>query len=259
MPLKLTVTDLTEVPEALRGAYKQRTDGSGYIVDIEGGVVAKATHEEFRTNNIALKKKLEAFGDLTPEQVTELRETNDTLKSDLDKARKGKDSDAEARIKALTDGHTKALDAITKERDGLKTRIDTLVIDQEVARVAAEVGAHVTAIEDITGRIRSRFKVGDDGKAYAVDPQGEKVYGEDGKPLGIDGAVRQLTKQAPHLFQSSSGGGAANQSAGGGRSKTAGNPWKKESWNVTEQMKLVKADKAEANRLATEAGTTLGI
>jgi hypothetical protein len=256
MPLKLTVENLTDVPEALRGAYKQRTDGAGYIVDIEGGVVPKSVHDEFRANNIALQKKLKDLGELTPEQVTELREKVTSLEGDLTAARKGKDTETEKRIEAIQAALQKKIDEATKSADGYKSRLENVLIDGEVAKAAIKIGAHETAVDDISARVRSRFRIGEDNQPYAVDQQGNKIFGEDGKPLGIEGAVRQLTKQAPHLFKPSSGGGATNTPGGAGRS-TAANPFKKESWNHTEQSKLIRSDKAEATRLAAEAGVQL--
>lgn len=256
MALKLTVADLTEVPEALRPAYKQRGDGAGFILDVEGGVVAKSVHDEFRSNNVALQKKLKDLGDLTPESLTELKTEAEQLKTDLAAARKNKDVDAENRIKAIQDANTKKQAELEQQANGYKIRLESVLIDGQVMKVAAEIGAFPTAIDDIAARVRPRFKIGDDNQPYAVDASGNKIYGEDGKPLGIDGAVRQLTKQAPHLFKPSSGSGAANTSAGGGRS-TVANPFKKESFNLTEQSKLIKADKSEASRLAAEAGVTL--
>lgn len=256
MALKLTVADLAEIPEPMRGAYKQRTDGAGFILDVEGGVVAKSVHDEFRNTNIALKKQLADLGDLTPEKITELNDKVAKLDADLAAARKNKDVDAEKRIEAIQSGLQKKIDDATKAADSYKARLESVLIDGQVAKIAAEVGAHPTAIDDIAARVRPRFRVGDDNVPYAVDAQGQKIYGEDGKVLGIDGAVRQLTKQAPHLFKASSGGGATNTSAGGGRS-TVANPFKKESFNLTEQSKLIRSDKAEASRLAAEAGVTL--
>lgn len=256
MPLKLTIPKLEDLAEPLRALYRPRTDGEGFILDVEGGVVAKQVHDEFRQKNVELMKKLKDLGDLTPEQIAEMREKAEKLEGDLAAARKNKDQDAEARIKALQEGLQKKIDEATKQAGDYKTRLESVLIDGEVAKVAAEVGAHATAIDDIATRVRPRFRIGEDNKPYAVDPQGNKVYGEDGQPLGIAGAVRQLTKSAPHLFKASSGGGAANSSAGGGRS-TSPNPFAKDHWNVTEQMKLMKADKSEATRLAAEAGHKL--
>lgn len=258
MPLKLTIPKLEDIAEPLRAYYRQRTDGEGFILDVDGGVVAKSVHDEFRQKNVDLLKQLKELGDVTPEAVTALKEKADKLEQDLAAARKNKDADAEARIKALQDGLQKKIDDATKTADGYKARLESVLIDGEVAKAAAEIGAHPTAIDDIATRVRPRFKIGDDNKPYAIDPQGNKVYGEDGQPLGVAGAVRQLTKTAPHLFKSSSGGGATHTSAGGGRS-TVANPFAKDSWNVTEQMKLVKADKSEASRMAAEAGVSLSV
>lgn len=256
MPLKLTIPKLEDVAEPMRASYRPRTDGEGFILDVEGGVVAKSVHDEFRTQNVTLKQKLEKFGDFTPEQLQETTEKLTKLEGDLAAARKNKDADAEARIKAIQDGLQKKIDDATKTATEYRSRFESVVIDGEVAKAAAEVGAYPTAIDDIATRVRSRFKIGEDNKPYAVDAAGNKIFGEDGNPLGVSGAVRQLTKQAPHLFKSSTGGGAANQSAGGGRSNSA-NPFKKESWNLTEQGKLMKSDRPEAARLAAEAGVTL--
>ncbi len=257
MPLKLTIPKLDDVAEPMRAFYRQRGDGSDFILDVEGGVVAKSVHDEFRQKNIELQKKLTALGDLTPEGIAEMTEKVSKLEADLAAARKGKDADAEARIKAIQDGLQQKIDQATKQATEFKTRLENVLIDGEVAKIAMKVGAHDTALDDITGRLRAKLRIDENNSVYAVGPDGNKVYGEDGKQLGIDGAVRQLTKQAPHLFKSSSGGGASQSSAGGGRSTAAGNPWSKESWNVTEQMKAMKADQAEASRLAAEAGHKL--
>lgn len=255
MPLKLTVADLNEVSEALRTAYRQRTDGAGFILDVEGGVVSKQVHDEFRTKNVELMKQLKALGDLTPEQVQAINEENATLKTDLENARKSKDKDVEARITALTSAHEKKIGEITKQADGYRGRLEQVMIDQQVTKVAAEIGAHPTAIDDIAMRVRSQFKLGEDGSPIAVDAKGEKIYGEDGKALTVEGAVRQLTTKAPHLFKASSGGGASNAAGGAGRSTNAGgNPWAKGSWNVTEQMRIEKSNAQDAVRLQAEAG-----
>jgi hypothetical protein len=239
MPLKLTLSDLNEAPEAIRSLYRQRSDAGGYILDVEGGVVAKTVHDEFRQNNIALRKQLEA---VNPDEVNRLRARVSELEGDEATTSKRKATEFDAQVAALT-----------KDRDGLRQRLESVLIDQQVTKAATELGAHPAALDDIAMRLRASFRLGEDNQPHAVDSQGNKVYGEDGNPLGISGAVRQLTKQAPHLFKPSNGGGASRQSAGGGRSTAAGNPWDKKSWNVTEQMKITKADAGEAQRLQAVA------
>ena len=63
------------------------------------------------------------------------------------------------------------------------------------------------------------------------------------------------TSDAPHLFESNAGGGAAGNPAGGGTgsNRSVKNPFRKETWNLTEQMKLQKTDPNLAARLKAAA------
>jgi hypothetical protein len=62
--------------------------------------------------------------------------------------------------------------------------------------------------------------------------------------------------EAPHLFESNAGGGAAGNGSGGaaGGGGPQKNPFKRGAdWNLTEQMRLLKADPALAQRLKAAA------
>jgi hypothetical protein len=246
MPLKLTIAELDEIPEAQRSLYRPRQEG-GFILDVDGGAVAKATLDEFRNKNVELMKRLQAVRDFDPEELSNLRADNAHLRVDLDRVRKGNASDVDARVKAAE-----------KKAAGIREKLEKVLIDGEVAKAATSIGAHPGALEDVATRVRSRFRLDDEGHALAVDASGNTIYGDDGRPLTVEGAVRQLTVQAPHLFRQSSGGGAAHPSARGGRITHGGqNPWKKETFNATEQARIMKHDRSEAARLAAEAGATL--
>jgi hypothetical protein len=54
------------------------------------------------------------------------------------------------------------------------------------------------------------------------------------------------------LFETSAGGGAASNGSGGAGGNRR-NPFRKETWNLTEQMKLQKADPQLAARLKAAA------
>lgn len=246
--LKLTIADLGEAAEPIRNLYRPRGDGAaGYILDVEGGVVAKSVHDEFRANNIALQKRLREAGDLDPAQVAAIRSEAEQLKVDLAAARKGASAEADARLKAME-----------AKANGYREQLSGLLIDSEVTRAATALGALPAAIDDVATRVRGRFRLADDGKPVAVDAAGNTIYGEDGRALSVEGAVRQLTTQAPHLFKPSSGSGATHTSAGGGRFTTGqANPFKKDSLNLTDQSRLIKTNRPEAERLAAEAGVTL--
>jgi hypothetical protein len=58
---------------------------------------------------------------------------------------------------------------------------------------------------------------------------------------------------APHLFEANAGGGAAGSGSGGAGNRSVKNPFRKESWNLTEQMKLQKSDPQLAARLKASA------
>jgi subtilase family serine protease len=69
--------------------------------------------------------------------------------------------------------------------------------------------------------------------------------------MSIEEWAEGLVKDAPHLFERNSGGGAAG--SGAGSSSGAKNPWRKESWNLTEQMKLIRSDPKQAEQLKANA------
>ena len=146
--------------------------------------------------------------------------------------------------------------AVTTERDSLTSRLTAIQIDQGVITVATKRGLRPTAIPDITARARIVFKLVN-GAPRAFEADGATVrYGKDGvTPMTLEEWVDAQVADAPHLFESNAGGGAAGNGAGGagGSSRSAKNPFRKETWNLTEQMKLQKTDPALATRLKAAA------
>jgi hypothetical protein len=67
--------------------------------------------------------------------------------------------------------------------------------------------------------------------------------------------VDAQVSDAPHLCESNAGGGAVSNGGGAaaGSQRSVKNPFRKESWNLTEQMKLQKSDPALAARLKAAA------
>ena len=144
---------------------------------------------------------------------------------------------------------------MASERDSLNARLTAIQIDQGVITAATKKGLRPTAIPDITARARSVFKLVDGApRAYEADGQTVRV-GKDGiTPMTLDEWVDQQVAEAPHLFESNAGGGAAgNGSGGAGNNRSVKNPFRKETWNLTEQMKLLKSDPQLAARLKAAA------
>lgn len=76
MALKVKVPNLEDVAEAERTFYKKQSDGS-FLLDTEGEPEAgalKSTLAKERRERGDIERKLKAFGDLTPEEVTAMQD-----------------------------------------------------------------------------------------------------------------------------------------------------------------------------------------
>jgi hypothetical protein len=96
---------------------------------------------------------------------------------------------------------------------------------------------------------------------YLIYKQGglEKFnFDKDGAPIGVDDMLKPLKESSPHLFKSQEGQGGYTP-AGGAGNAGGNNPWKKETYNLTEQGRILKNDPVQAKQLASAAGVTLKI
>ena len=258
MALKYKVKSRDELPAEHANLYVERE--GAFVLDAEG-VVEKAKADEMRASNIALKKQIEEhtarFDGIDPDAVRQLAEEKRKLElvaqghqpEELDRL-------VGERIKGLKADWDKQLSTVTGERDSLTTRLTAIQIDQGVLTVATKRGLRPTAIPDITARARSVFKLVN-GAPRAFEADGATVrYGKDGvTPMTLEEWVDAQVADAPHLFESNAGGGAAGNGAGGagGSSRSVKNPFRKDTWNLTEQMKLQKTDPQLAVRLKAAA------
>jgi hypothetical protein len=247
MPLKYKYPNKQEIPAEQQALYIER-DGA-WLLDAEG-VVDKAKHEEFRTNNIALTNQLKRFEGIDPDAVRQLAEENKSLRT----ATLSEDAkrEMEKQLKASKSSFDKQLVAVTGERDALTGRLTAIQIDQAVVTEATKRGLRATALPDITSRARTAFKlVNGVPQAFEADGQTARM-GKDG-PMTLAEWVDALVSDAPHLFEANAGGGAAGSGSGGAGNRSVKNPFRKETWNLTEQMKLQKSDPQLAARLKASA------
>ena len=280
MALKFKFKSKEEVPAEHLSLYAER-DG-GWVLDVEGAV-EKGKLDEFRNNNVALTKERDdlkqRFDGIEPEEARAL--LAEKQKAEEEKLLNGspqtaalpnavtenteKEKAAEReRIEKVIEGRVKSIEAeldkqigtLTVERDALLERLTAVQIDQGVMTVATKRGLRPTAIADITARARSVFKLVN-GNPAAFEADGKSVrYGRDGlTPMTLEEWVDTQVSEAPHLFESNAGGGAAGNTSGGG-TRPQGlqkNPFRKETWNLTEQMRLQKSDPQLAARLRAAA------
>ena len=254
MALKYKYSSREEIPAEQAALYVER-DGAFYL-DAEG-VTEKAKADELRNHNIELRKEIEESTRVAAEKLQQVQ----AEKERLDLIAQGhKPEEIEKivveRVKGLKSDWDKQFAAVTTERDSLNTRLTSIQIDQGVITTATKRGLRATAMPDITARARTVFKLVN-GVPRAFEADGETVrYGKDGiSPMTLEEWVDAQVSDAPHLFESNAGGGAASNGAGGaaGSQRSVKNPYRKESWNLTEQMKLAKADPGLAARLKASA------
>jgi len=256
MALKTKYDSLKEIPAEDVRLYVER-DGAWHL-DVDQREL-KAKLDEMRGNNIALSKRVadyeKRFEGIDPEQVRKLVEEKQRLEEERQLKAGETEKVIESRVAAVRGDLQKQVAALTSERDAFGAQLVTIRIDQGVVSAATKRGLRLTAIPDITARARTVFKLVD-GAPRAYDADGQTVrVGKDGvTPMTLDEWVDQQVADAPHLFETNAGGGAVgNGSGGAGGNRSVRNPFRKESWNLTEQMKLEKTDPALAARLEAAA------
>ena len=210
MGLKFQLETLEGVDTNIAPMYSQGDDGKFYL-DVEG-VVAKSKLDEFRSTNIDLLKKLDAFKDVNPAEYKKLKKEiedakkRDENKPDLDKL-------VEERTRQMREEMQTELDNAKSTNLSLQSQLSMLLIDSAVKDAAVKSAALPSAIDDLLLRARNGFTV-ENGLAIMKDANGHTVYDKDGStPMSIDSWVKSLKKSAPHLFNMPTGGG----SQGGGR------------------------------------------
>ena len=80
----------------------------------------------------------------------------------------------------------------------------------------------------------------------------EKVKLDGEQLLGLDDQLKELQKSDAYLFGDPGKVGSGTNPPGAGTGEA--NPWKKDSWNLTMQGKILMEDPAKATRMKAEAG-----
>lgn len=83
-----------------------------------------------------------------------------------------------------------------------------------------------------------------------LDMENVKLDGD--KLLGLDDQLKAIKESDAYLFGESGKVGSGTNPPGAGNPEA--NPWKKDSWNLTQQGKILLEDPAKATRMKAEAG-----
>lgn len=159
-------------------------------------------------------------------------------------------------------------DEVNEQLKTANATLETLKKDnKDNEALQAEVTKYknrVTELETSAANIQKEYALKDKLKEagvtdadYVIYKQGgldKFSFDKDGKPIGIDDVLKPLKETSPHLFKSQQTGG---YNPAGGSGAPASNPFAKETWNMTEQGKLLRSDPAQARQLAAASGVKL--
>ena len=251
MPLKYKYATKQEIPAEQQAFYVER-DGA-WLLDADG-VVSQTKLDEFRQNNITLTNQLKRFDGIDPDAVRQLADDKQRLE-DEQRLKDGKFQEVlDARLKTARADWDKTHGVVVAERDALTGRLSAIQIDQVVVSEATKRGLRPTALTDITARARQTFKlVNGVPQAFEADGQTARMGKDGASPMTLAEWVDALVSDAPHLFEANAGSGAAGSGSGGAGNRSVKNPFRKESFNLTEQMKIQKNDPQLAARLKAAA------
>ena len=150
------------------------------------------------------------------------------------------------------------------------TTIDTLkkgnADNEELQKQVKEYKEKVTILEATAANTRKEYALKDKLKEagvvdadYIIYKQGgldKFTFDKEGNPVGIDDVVKPLKESSPHLFRAEPG---ADYKPAGGGAPPAKNPFAKDSFNLTEQGRLLRESPTQAQALAAAAGVTINV
>lgn len=261
--LRLSYDSLEDIDEAYRSLYSEKGDKL-----VLTGVAGMKTQDDIDNLQEALRKeredhkdtktRLKAFNNLDPEEVFEQLDKIEEYKIAAD----GKMNDeelnkiVESRLRTKMAPLERELNAIREEKETLEDEVSqfkekdrTSKIHESVTKAYTSSGANSEYLDDVLLHADRVFELDESGKVIVKDGVGFTP--------GIEADV-WITEMQPKR----AGWWPENKGAGGKGPKTvsgiANNPWMADSFNLTEQGRIIREHgKEKAQQLAALAGKSL--
>ena len=176
----------------------------------------------------ASKKELEGF--IPKSRFDEVNEAKKTLEEDV----KARDKQLEELKKSNGDNET-LQGQIKKLQDSNK----------------AEKERYESELKSL--KIANAVKLAVNGKVHDEDLVAGLMIDENGGIIGLEEQVKSLQEKKAFLFKSEDTGSYKPQNGG----KPSNNPFAKETFNLTEQGKLLRENPAQAKEMAAAAGVMI--
>ncbi len=182
----------------------------------------------------ASKKELEGF--IPKSRFDEVNEAKKTLEEDV----KARDKQLEELKKSNEDNET-LQGQIKKLQDSNKAEKERYESELKSLKIANAVKLAVNG------------KVHDEDLVAGLIDKEKLVIDENGGIIGLEEQVKSLQEKKAFLFKSEDTGSYKPQNGG----KPSNNPFAKETFNLTEQGKLLRENPAQAKEMAAAAGVTI--
>lgn len=140
------------------------------------------------------------------------------------------------------------------DNEELKSQIEKLQADNKEQQKASD-----TKFKEL--QLSTAIKLAIADKAQDADivsglfDKNKLILGEDGKVTGLDEQLKTIKENKPFLFKDDSDNKpGAKYKPNGGAGGGSNNPFAKDTFNLTKQGEMLKADPDQAKSLAAEAG-----
>lgn len=254
-------TDLTpeekaelEALEAKATAGDDKTYSEDYVKTL------RQESAKYRNRAKEVEERLAKLDGIDPEEYAALKKA----KEDAEKAALEKKGDFDKLREQMVEQHKKDLAkldqdkaALAAEKEALEAELKRTLVGHEVAVAAAAAQAINPRLVEMVAMGQLQVDVQENGKRVVsvVDADGQpRMDLKTGKPLTVAQLLEEmrLSPDYAHLFAGGKAGSGSGTTLFNG--ERVDNPWKKESFNLTLQGKILRENPTLANRLKQEAG-----
>ena len=228
----------------------------------------KTNNRELLASNSALKAKLKAFEGIDVEELAALTAELEITPADLiDRVRnapkaagdaaKAAEQAAEAKYqRKLTASEKAKNDAIASLETANRARIDETLTRELTEEIVKKKGNVDLLLPMMKNRVKGEIDP-ETGKVVrkVLAVTGEEFLSDAGSPGTVGDLVESLRRDEKFgiAFEGEGGGSGAGAGANRKAGGSGKNPFKKATWNLTEQSKLRTANPALADQLKREA------
>jgi hypothetical protein len=261
MPLKAFLDSLDGLSDAEKALYKPVAEGDHagkFILDVEPVAGLSLENVDGLKNALTTTKSELSEAKEALKSFDGLKLKPSVIKDKLTKLERLEKIDPEteagrlaeekinARLEEVNRGHSREVEKRDRRERTLMSQVEKLLIDNQAA---AAIAKHKGTPELLIPVLRPRLKVEEEDGQFSVKVLDEKGGQEfairDSKavPATIEDLVAKFKADPIYgrAFEGSgqSGTGSDPNRSGGNNPTGAKNPWLKESWSVTEQMRLL--------------------